>query len=146
MSNDISDDEPEVTFGHIAERLNEHGLAYLHVINPAAAAVEQKLSPPAEAMRMLELIRKRYRGLLMFAGGFDHDTAEEWLEEGRADLIAFGRKVLSNPDLPERFRLHAELNPDDPSTYYGNGAIGYTDYPTLRQLRGDAPKPAVSWR
>jgi luciferase-type oxidoreductase len=45
-----------------------------------------------------------------------------------------GRKFLSNPDLPEHFRLHAELNPDDPSTYYGNGAIGYTDYPTLRQL------------
>jgi N-ethylmaleimide reductase len=144
--NDIGDDQPDVTFGHIAEKLNDYKLAYLHVINPAAAAVEKKLQPPPEAMRMLELIRRKYRGPLMLAGGFDHDTAQEWLEQGRADLIAFGRKFLANPDLPERFRLRAELNPDDPPTYYGDGAVGYTDYPTLRQLRGEAPKPVVSWR
>jgi N-ethylmaleimide reductase len=146
--NDIGDDQPELTFGHIAEKLNDYKLAYLHVINPAAAAVEKKLQPPPEAMRMVDLIRNKYRGLLMLAGGFDHDTAEEWLERGKADLIAFGRKFLANPDLPERFRQRAELNPDDPSTYYGGGAKGYTDYPTLPQLRGQAPKPVVdeSWR
>ncbi|MDB5795306.1 MAG: NADH:flavin oxidoreductase [Noviherbaspirillum sp.] len=144
--NDIGDDQPDVTFGHIAEKLNDYKLAYLHVINPAAAAVEKKLQPPPEAMQMLELIRTKYRGPLMLAGGFDHDTAQEWLEQGRADLIAFGRKFLANPDLPERFRLRAELNPDDPPTYYGDGAVGYIDYPTLRQLRGEAPKPVVSWR
>jgi len=80
---------------------------------------------------MLELMRERYRGTLIIAGGFDHDTAEGWLQEGKADLIAFGRKFLSNPDLPERFRSGASLNADDPTTYYGGGAKGYTDYPTL---------------
>jgi N-ethylmaleimide reductase len=146
--NDIGDEHPELTFGHVAERLNDFNLAYLHVINPAAAAVEKKVPPPPEAMRMVDLIRNKYRGLLILAGGFDHDTAEEWLEQGKADLIAFGRKFLANPDLPERFRQRAGLNPDDPSTYYGGGPRGYTDYPTLAQLRGTAPKPVVdeSWR
>jgi N-ethylmaleimide reductase len=60
------------------------------------------------------------------------DTAEDWLRQGKADLIAFGRKFLANPDLPERFRLYAFLNADDRSTYYGGGVKGYTDYPTIR--------------
>jgi N-ethylmaleimide reductase len=146
--NGMHDATPEVTFGHIAQRLNDYKLAYLHVINPAAAALEQKLPPPAEAMKMIDLVRNKYRGLIILCGGFDHDSAEEWLEQGKADLIAFGRKFLANPDLPERFRLRAELNPDDPSTYYGGGPKGYIDYPTLVQLRGEAPTPRVdeSWR
>jgi N-ethylmaleimide reductase len=146
--NDMGDEHPELTFGHIAEKLNDFKLAYLHVINPAAAALEKRVPPPPQAMKMVDIMRNKYRGLLMLAGGFDHDTAEEWLEQGKADLIAFGRKFLANPDLPERFRERAPLNPDDPSTYYGGGAKGYTDYPTLKQLRGQAPKPVVdeSWR
>jgi N-ethylmaleimide reductase len=65
-----------------------------------------------------------------------------------ADLIAFGRKFLANPDLPERFRQRAPLNADDPSTYYMGGEKGYIDYPTLAQERGEEPKPPVdqSWR
>jgi N-ethylmaleimide reductase len=87
-------------------------------------------------------------GTLIMAGGFDQDTAEAWLEQGRADLIAFGRKFLANPDLPERFCSRATLNADDPSTYYGGGAKGYTDYPTLAQERGEEPKSCVDdrWR
>jgi N-ethylmaleimide reductase len=99
-------------------------------------------------MAMVDLIRESCRGTLMIAGGFDRDSAEAWLEQGKADLIAFGRKFLANPDLPERFRLRAPLNPDDPSTYYGGGAKGYTDYPTLAQERGEQPWPCVDerWR
>lgn len=146
--NDIGDDAPESTFGHVVDRLNDYDLAYLHVINPAAAAVENHLEPAPAARRILNLIRSRYRGKIILAGGFNHDSAEDWLEQDRADLIAFGREFLANPDLPERFRQHASLNADDPSTYYGGGAKGYTDYPTLAQERGEAPKPWVdeSWR
>jgi N-ethylmaleimide reductase len=70
------------------------------------------------------------------------------LKQDRADLIAFGRKFLANPDLPERFRQNAKLNTDDPSTYYGGGAKGYTDYPTLGQEIGVEPKPCLDdrWR
>jgi N-ethylmaleimide reductase len=146
--NDTSDDDPETTYGYAAEKLNDYDLAYLHIVNPAAAALEQGTEPEPRALRMVDLIRRAYRGTLMIAGGFDRDTAEAWLEQGKADLIAFGRKFLANPDLPERFRLRAPLNPDDPMTYYGGGAKGYTDYPTLAQERGEQPWPCVDerWR
>ena len=146
--NDMGDDDPESTFGYIAERLSGYGLAYLHVVNPAVAALEKGDEPDAEARRILDLVRVKYRGTLIVAGGFDQDTAETWLAQGKADLIAFGRKSLANPDLPERFRSRAPLNADDHATYYGGGAKGYTDYPTLAQERGEAPKPYVDdrWR
>ena len=146
--NDMGDDDPETTFGHVAEKLNASALAYLHIVNPAVAAIEKGIEPDPGALRMLELMRERYRGTLIIAGGFDHDTAEGWLQQGKADLIAFGRKFLANPDLPERFRSGASLNADDPSTYYGGGAKGYTDYPTLARERGEEPHPCVDerWR
>jgi 2,4-dienoyl-CoA reductase-like NADH-dependent reductase (Old Yellow Enzyme family) len=78
---------------------------------------------------MLELIREKYRGTLMLCGGFEYDTAEAWLRKGKADAIAFGRKFLANPDLPERFRLRAPLNTDDPTTYYGGGATSGNNHP-----------------
>ena len=146
--NDIHDDDPETTFGTAAARLSDRSLAYLHIVNPAMAALENHTKPEPAALRMVELIRANYRGKLIVAGGFDLDTAEEWLRQGRADLIGFGRKFLANPDLPERFRLRAPLNADDQPTYYGGGAKGYTDYPTLAQERGEEPKPCVDdrWR
>ncbi|HYQ93057.1 MAG TPA: alkene reductase [Candidatus Competibacteraceae bacterium] len=146
--NDMGDDDPETTFGYLAETLNDGRLAYLHVINPDATALEKRNELDPRARRLLEQIREQYQGILILAGGFDHDTAEDWLERGRADLIAFGRKFLANPDLPERFRQRAPLNADEPSTYYGGGAKGYTDYPTLAQERGEEPKPCVDdrWR
>jgi N-ethylmaleimide reductase len=147
--NDMHDDDPESTFGYIVNKLNDYGLAYLHVINPAAAAIENKVAPDPAALRMLDMIRKTYRGTLVLTGGFKRNTAETWLQEGKADLIGFGRQFLANPDLPARFRLNAPLNADDPKTYYGGGEKGYTDYPTLEQQeRGEEPKPCVdsTWR
>ncbi len=146
--NDMGDADAEATFGYIADRLSDYRLAYLHVINPAAAAVEKRTEPDPGALHMLRLMRERYRSRLILAGGFDHETAEAWLNQGSADLIAFGRKFLANPDLPERFRLRASLNADDASTYYGGGAKGYTDYPSLAQQRGEEPPPCVDdrWR
>jgi hypothetical protein len=90
--NDMGDDDPETTFGHVAEKLNRRALAYLHIVNPAVAATEKGIEPDPGALRMVELMRERYRGTLIIAGGFDHDTAEGWLQQGKADLIAFGRK------------------------------------------------------
>jgi len=146
--NDISDDDPETTFGTVAEMLDEVRIAYLHIVNPALAQIEKGEPPDPQADRMLKLIRTKYRGTLMVAGGFTEPIAEAWLEQGRADLIVFGRKFIANPDLPERFRTGKSLNADDPKTYYGGGAKGYTDYPSLAQERGDEPKACVdeSWR
>jgi hypothetical protein len=60
--------------------------------------------------------------------------------QGRADLIAFGRKFIANPDLPERLRVRAPFNTDDPTTYYGGGEKGYTDYPSV--ARPGSRRPA----
>jgi N-ethylmaleimide reductase len=146
--NDIGDDDPEATFGYAAGRLSDYGLAYLHIINPATAALQSGEQPDERAQRMVALLREKYRGVLMIAGGFNRKTAEQWLEEGKADLIAFGRKFLANPDLPERLGEDSELNADDPTRYYGGGEKGYTDYPTRAQQEGKAPGPCVdcSWR
>jgi len=146
--NDVGDEDPETTFGYIAENLSAYRLAYLHLVNPAVAAFENGTEADPRALGMLALLRETYRGMLIVAGGFDQDTAEAWLKQGKADVIAFGRKFLANPDLPERFRGRVSLNTDDRSTYYGGGAKGYTDYPTLAQERGEEPKPCVDdrWR
>ncbi len=146
--NDIEDHDPERTFDLVASALNEYGLAYLHLVNPDVPALESGGEPNPRARRMLDMIRKQFRGPLIITGGFDHETAESWLQQGRADLIGFGRKFLANPDLPERFRRHARLNADDPATYYGGGAIGYIDYPTLAQERGEEPRLQIDerWR
>jgi N-ethylmaleimide reductase len=147
-ANDIRDDDPLTTFTHATRELNSRKLAYLHVVNPAMAALESKTPPTAAAMQMLQRIRAAWQGPLMIAGGFDAQTAEQWLREGRADLIGIGRKFIANPDLPERLRAHAPLNADDRTTYYGGGEKGYTDYPSLAQERGEVPKACVdeSWR
>jgi N-ethylmaleimide reductase len=146
--NGVEDADPEATFGYVADRLNDYRLAYLHVVNPAAAAIESRKPPEPRALQMVELMRARFGGTLIVAGGFDGDTAEEWLELGRADLIAFGRKFIANPDLPLRLRRRLPLNEDEPATYYGGGEHGYTDYPSVPQERGEQPRSCVdaTWR
>jgi N-ethylmaleimide reductase len=141
--NDVGDDEPDMLYRHVAETLSPYGLAYLHVINPAT-------SPEADpqAIPIMNMIREKYHGNLIVAGGFEHETAAAWIEQGKADAVAFGRKFIANPDLPERLRKNAPLNPDDPSTYYGGGPKGYTDYPSLGQEAGEVARVCVdqSWR
>ena len=146
--NDIGDSNPEATFGTIAEQLSGQDIAYLHLVNPATADLDQGREPNPRAVAVLDLMRAKYRGTLILNGGFDRDSAEAWLRKGGADVVAFGRKFLANPDLPRRLRERAPLNADDPTTYYGGGAKGYTDYPTLEQERGEAPKLWVDhhWR
>jgi N-ethylmaleimide reductase len=144
--NDIHDDDPEATFGNVAERLSDYGFAYLHIVNPAIEQMQNGKEPDPRALNMVKLIRSKYKGTLMVAGGFEADTAAQWISEGTADLIAFGRKFIANPDLPERLRVSAPLNADDPTTYYGGGEKGYTDYPSLAQDRGEQPKACVDQR
>src|ERR1700730_11025923 len=138
--NDIHDDNPEATFGYIAERLSDYCLAYLHIVNPAMEQMQNGQEPDPRALEMVKLIRKKYKGTLIMAGGVRADSGGRWLGEGWADLIAFGRKFIANPDLPERIRVGAPFNVDDPTTYYGGGEKGYTDYPSLAKDRGEQPQ------
>ena len=146
--NDMADDDAEATFAYVVEKLNDYDLAYLHVVRPRIPEAESRSWDDPEAQSMMQLIRDKYKGTLIVAGGFDRDEGEEWVLNGKADLIAFGRKFLANPDLPQRFRLGADLNADDATTYYGGGMKGYTDYPSLDQERGEVPMPCVDerWR
>jgi N-ethylmaleimide reductase len=77
-------------------------------------------------------LRPLYKGVYFANAGFTYESAAELLARNGADAIAFATKFLANPDLPERFKRGAPLNPPDRSTYYSPGEKGYTDYPTLQ--------------
>jgi len=118
-------DDLEPQFLGLAESAGALGLVYLHV-SIAAAAAGAPLSRP-----FLAGLRNRFGGAFILCGGFDRESAESALEQGDADLIAFGRPALANPDLVERLRGGFPLNPADPNTFYSQGPAGYTDYPVL---------------
>jgi N-ethylmaleimide reductase len=73
-------------------------------------------------------LRKRFKGKIIAAGGFEPGTAEEVVKNGDAAMVAFGRHFLANPDLPKRIRLGLPLNAYDRNTFYTFDAQGYTDY------------------
>ena len=80
-------------------------------------------------------LRKLFDGAYMANNGYDRELAMKTVESGAADVVAFGRPYIANPDLAERLAAGAPLNEGDRSTYYGGGAEGYTDYPTLAQTK-----------
>ena len=92
---------------------------------PPGPRAETAPMPPVAA----EQLRKVFKGNILVAGGFDADSAEEILEKGIADLVAFGRSFLANPDLPKRIKRGLPLNAYDRATFYNHDARGYTDYP-----------------
>lgn len=142
--NDMGDAEPEALFGYVAARLNEFDLAYLHIVEPGIAGVTTLTDTDPRRADMVERLRKTYKGTLIVCGGHDAASAEATLAANRADLVGFGRSFIANPDLPERLRQHAPLNPPNPETFYGGGIKGYLDYPTLAQTRGDVALPDFS--
>lgn len=132
--NDMHDDEPKITFGYAAEKLNTRGLAYLHVVENTFDD-----DTPVSAF-----MRKAYDGPLMAAGEYDRESGEEALQEGRLDLVAYARHFLANPDLPTRFAKDAPLNDWDRDTFYGGGADGYIDYPTLKKMHEAQEQPVTT--
>lgn len=127
----MGDDTPERTFGHIVAQLNAWPLAYLHLVEPAVVgtAKDENVDPRWDALMIA--LRHTYHGVLMLAGGYDAHSAEQAIANGRADLIAFGRPFLANPDLPARIAGGHSLNTPDPATFFGGAEVGYTDYPAL---------------
>lgn len=127
----MNEPDPEGLFDHVARELDQRGLAWLHLVEPAVRGREivDTVDPRAEAA--MQAIRRVYRGPIILAGGYDGDRAEAALASGRGDAIAFGRPFIANPDLPERLRRAAPLNAADPTTFFGGDAHGYIDYPAL---------------
>ncbi len=125
--NDMRDSDPVQTFTTVAAALNPFQLAYLHVLE---ALPGHFLAAP-DGERVAPHIRQVYNGTLMLNGGYDAASGAAAIANNAADLIAYGIPFIANPDLPERIRRNAPLNPADMATFYTPGAQGYTDYPAL---------------
>jgi len=124
--NDLSDDNPQETFEYVVAQLNPLKLAFLDVLQGTGGAPREQWIPFD-----YDRLRALYEGKLIRNNGYDLATAQAEVTSGGADAIAFGRLLLANPDLVERFRRGAPLNPPDYATFYTGEAKGYTDYPFL---------------
>src|SRR4051794_21894262 len=124
-ANDVSDSNPQPLFDHIVEGLNAQKLAYIHLVEGATGG------PRDVAPFDYASLRKRFAGAYVANNGYDFELATKVLAANQADLIAFGKPFIANPDLVERLKKGAPLNEWDKATLYGGGAKGYTDYPAL---------------
>jgi N-ethylmaleimide reductase len=115
----------EAQYAALVEKLSNMGLVYLHQLDHSAMG-----APAVPAALKLQL-RRLFKQTYIAAGGFDADSAESLLASGNADLVAFGRPFLCNPDLVARMQAGAALNAPDMSTFYTPGEKGYTDYAVL---------------
>ncbi|SFP10721.1 alkene reductase [Tranquillimonas alkanivorans] len=118
--------DAQATFEYLVKGLKPYGLSFLHVIEGATGGPRDL---PEGAS--LEPLRAAFDGVWIGNNGYDRDLAVERVENGAVDAVAFGRAYIANPDLAERLERDAPLNEPDPSTFYGGGAEGYTDYPRL---------------
>ncbi len=130
QANDIDDSDRETLFTAVYSMISEARLAYLHVVEEFYGTD----TTDAE-IDLLKRLRAGYEGVYISNGGFTADRAVETLASGHCDAVAFGRPFIANPDLPERFRVGADLNPQDPDTFYGGDETGYIDYPFLPDER-----------
>lgn len=122
--NDISDSNPQALFDHVAACLAPFELAYLHVLEG------DMTGRPAPAINYGRL-KSLFGGPYMANNGYDRERAMDAVAHNRADLVAFGRPYIANPDLVERLTAAAPLNTPDPETFYAGEEKGYLDYPTL---------------
>ena len=119
------------TYDYIIEKLNNYKLAYLHLSEPFTDVSDVPHAEPNIAKRY----RPVYKGNLIINGGFTQESGNKVIEEGDADMVAFGTLFISNPDLPERFAQNADLQEADKNTFYVPGPEGYVDYPSLAEVQ-----------
>ena len=126
VANDMQPDpEPLTTYPYIAGELQRRGIGFLHIYDQSEIWIHEANHPLSVALRAA------YRGAIIACGGFTRERAEALLARGHADLIAFGKPFIANPDLVARLQRNTPLNALDPATMYSGGAQGYTDYPAL---------------
>jgi N-ethylmaleimide reductase len=125
-ANDAHDSQPQPLFERAVERLDAiGGLAFIHVIEGATGGPRDNIAFDYAALRA------RFKGAWIANNGYDKDSAAQAIASGYADMIAFGRAFIANPDLVERLQLGVALSELDPDTLYGGGAKGYIDYPSV---------------
>lgn len=124
----MADSKPEETYGYIIDKLNHYKLAYLHI----SEMISQEFRANNPQKSIVPHYRKIWKGTLISCGGHTLQTATDFMEKDYADLIAFGKPYISNPDLVERLKAKAALAQWDKDTFYHGGARGYVDYPAMR--------------
>jgi len=120
----MDDENPAELFGYVIGELNKRKLAYLHLVEPMASLENH----PHMIPRVAKHFRKHYSGTLITAGNYTPETGREALESGIADLVAYGRLFIANPDLPNRIAANAPISTPDVDTFYTRGPEGYVDY------------------
>ncbi len=136
-ANDASDPDPQPLFNHVAEVLARYDLAYVHVIEGATGGARdfQQGSQPFDYAELRAVYEKSGgKAAWMVNNGYDRQLAIDAVKSGEADLVAFGRPFIANPDLVGRLAKGAPLNTAESPTFYGGGAKGYTDYPALENV------------
>ena len=128
----MSDSDPMALFTDVVQQIDRLNLAYIHIVEPRVAGNETAVNP--DMTMSTHYFRTIYSGTMISAGGHDLTTGEQTLVDGDADLVAYGRLYISNPDLPQRFAAGAQLTPYDRSTFYGGDEHGYIDYPMLSSV------------
>ena len=127
------DSDPEPLFTHVVEGLNDLKIGWLDLVEG-----DTGVSREAEPSFDLQKLRRLFKGVLIANNFYDLDLAMKARRENTADLIAFGRPFISNPDLVERLKSGAPLAQPDPRTFYGGGAKGYINYPSLDAAAAEA--------
>lgn len=127
-SHDMGDSDPAALFGHVARELGQRKLAFI--------CARESYDHAALGPKLKEI----FGGVFIANEKFTGASAREAIVTGQADAIAFGQPAIANPDLVERLRVGAPWNPPDPTTFYGDGPLGYLDYPLLGT--GAAKHPA----
>ncbi len=130
-ANDVIDTDPQPLFDHVMRELATLNLAYVHVIEGSTGGPREIAERPFDYKTMRHAYREAGgKGAWMVNNGYDKALAERSVGQ-EADLVAFGKLYIANPDLVERLRKNAPLNEPDKTTFYGGGSHGYTDYPLL---------------
>ena len=118
-AHDMGDSNPAATFGYVVRELGRRRIAFI--------CVRESIGPN----RLGPDLKKQFGGIYVANESHTRDSAEQLLEKGEADAVAFGKLFIANPDLPKRFARNAPLNTPDQQTFYADGPQGYTDYPAL---------------
>ena len=124
IRNGMDDPDPAGLYGYVISKLNNYKLAYLHLVEPMMPLDQH----PHMIKNVTATFMPLWQGPLITAGNYDFEKGEKALNTGIADMVAYGRLFISNPDLPGRFALKVPLNEPDTTTFYAGGEKGYTDY------------------
>jgi N-ethylmaleimide reductase len=137
-ANDASDSDAQALFTHVVQKLARHPLAFVHIIEGATGG--DRDFKQGDVPFDYDALRTAYTaaggaGAWIANNGYDRESAEASVAEGRADAVAFGKAYIANPDLVRRLKEKAPLNTPDQTTFYGGGEHGYIDYPTLDEAK-----------